>query len=253
MLDAAFGVFGQALPRELEASSIRAQFLRGASTCTRFHSNADQLGYFSGGLTSFWGDKIFIAEYSKLPFPKYGIPALNLSFACQYYAEKESQAEIESRRWVYAVRSQQSTNFPEWEQTKSIIMNPDNFANFMIANRRVARENRDAYEADNRKAIAGLKALIEELSSRWGSNSSNSSANSSNSSTVSSGAAAFSVVKRWSGGVNGVREQSYVRCDTGRKRGDEFKAWLHDSGYWSSPGNTGTYKTLQEVASSICN
>lgn len=71
-------------------------------------------------------------------------------------------------------------------------------------------------------------------------------------SSSDSGPAAFTVVKRWSGGVRGVREQSYVRCDSGRNRGEEFKAWLHDSGYWSSPGNTVTYKTLQEVMTSVC-
>lgn len=68
----------------------------------------------------------------------------------------------------------------------------------------------------------------------------------------SSDPVAFTVVKRWSGGVNGVREQSYVRCDSGRKRGEEFKVWLHDSGYWSSPGNTSTYKALHEVMNSVC-
>lgn len=62
----------------------------------------------------------------------------------------------------------------------------------------------------------------------------------------------YQVLKQWRGGVLGVLEQARVKCLSGRKRGEEFTAWLHESHYWSAVGYVGHYRTMEGVAEWVC-
>lgn len=190
--------------------------IRGIIWSAKFYTSSDESGYRTNELMA---DAIAMEQvpncrYFGGAYPVYG-----------FNAER-----VGNRYLTYAVKDPAPTMNATWERTARLIL---------TEREKLVQQNEIERENENQRTREDEARLFEWLRSAGGQ-------------TSSSDPVAFTVIKRWSGGVNGVREQSYVRCDSGRKRGEEFKAWLHDSGYWSSPGNTSTYKTLHEVMNSAC-